>query len=77
MNTAKPVPQIGRRVYYKRGEKYYIGTVIGTRRLIRTQTNFFGGDRHEWTDISLLVEDSHRHRLQVWESETFEAGGTR
>ena len=74
----KVEPGIGRKVYFKekRGSnteyRYYIGKVIGTRALHRTESNIFGGDRREWDDISLLIETSDGRRIAAWQGDTFE-----
>lgn len=69
---------IGRKVYFKekRGKntesKYYIGTVIGIRQVIRTSSNIFGGEVKKWEDTSLLIETSDRRKVQAFELDTFE-----
>lgn len=71
-------PLIGRRVYFKekRGKntesKFYIGTVIGYRDVIRSTSNMFGGEVKKWEDTSLLVETSDHRKVQVWQLDTFE-----
>lgn len=67
-----------RKVYFKekRGNntdsKYYIGTVIGTRAVIRTSSNFFGGEVSRWNDTALLIETSDHRRVSAYEGDTFE-----
>jgi hypothetical protein len=72
----KPHPIIGRKLYFKelRGdkEKYYIGTFLGFRHMVRTTRGIFGGQIEQWTDDSLLIETSDHRRVQAWQLDTFE-----
>lgn len=67
-----------RKVYFKekRGKntesKYYIGTVIGTRDVIRTSSNIFGGEVRKWEDTALLIETSDHRKVSAYLTETFE-----
>lgn len=68
-----------RKVYFQerrgKGElKYYIGTVIGKRPVIRTRSNFFGGEVTKWEDTALLIETSDHRKISAYELDTFEVG---
>ena len=70
---------IGSRVYFRerRGSnkdaKYYSGTVIGFKRVLRTKKDFFSNEKTEWADTSLLIETSDHRKVQAYELDTFEA----
>lgn len=73
----KQQPATVRKVYFQerrgKGElKYYSGTVIGTRGVIRTKSNIFGGEVTKWQDTALLIETSDHRKVSAYELDTFE-----
>jgi hypothetical protein len=70
------LPLIGRKVYFKetrtKGQRWYIGTIIGVRAVVRTSSNIFGGEKQQWNDNALLIETSDRRKVSVFELDTFE-----
>lgn len=75
---------IGQRVYFQevRGDqekRWYVGKVIGFKRLQRQESTVFGNifgtnqdNVRTWDDNRLLVETSDKRRVAVWEADTFE-----
>lgn len=70
-------PATVRKVYFQERRngkdlKYYIGTVIGTRNVIRSKSNIFGGEVQKWEDTALLIETSDHRKVSAYLTDTFE-----
>lgn len=68
-------PEAPRRVRFqveRDGKKrWYIGTVVGKKTLVKTTFQLFGPNE-SYTENKLLIRMSNRSLVQKWDSEVFE-----